>query len=204
PVAPTRPVRARWRRGVRRAWPRPSALDLDDGHREGAAGRLVAHLVTHLGPHQRLAERRHGGDDVDVVALLLDRADEVALGVLVVLVDDRHDRPAGHRVGDLALVDGLGDLHERLEVADAGLGLALLLLGRVVVAVLLQVAHLPGGLDLAGDLDAPLGGEVLVLLGEAVEGLLAEEVRLSHRARVATGSRRGNDTVQRLWWRTEV
>ncbi len=62
---------------------------------------------------------------------------------------------------DVAVVgDDRGQLDQSGEVADAGLHLPLLLLGRVVVAVLLEVAHFAGDLDLAGDLDAPDGRQL--------------------------------------------
>ena len=50
----------------------------------------------------------------------------------------------------VAALDDLGVLEEVLELADAALHVALLVLGGVVVAVLGQVAHEAGGLDLAG------------------------------------------------------
>src|SRR5690606_17421342 len=56
--------------------------------------------------------------------------------------------------------------------------LALLVLGGVVAAVLLQVALLAGCLDALGDLLAARGREVLELGGEAVVRLLCEEGHL--------------------------
>jgi hypothetical protein len=66
-----------------------------------------------------------------------------------------------------------------LELADAGLHPALLVLGGVVLGVLAQVAVAPRLLDLGGDLLAALGLERLELGLEAVVGILAE-VRLGH------------------------
>ena len=54
-------------------------------------------------------------------------------------------------------------LEEVLELADAALHVALLVLGRVVVAVLAQVAEQSGRFDLVGHLDAPTRGEVVEL-----------------------------------------
>ena len=104
---------------------------------------------------QRGAERRRRADDVEVVGLLLDVADEVALGVVVAvaLVDDGDDRARADDAG-LGRLDDLGVLEDRLELADAALHVALLVLGGVVVAVLGEVAELAGPLDLLGHLDA--------------------------------------------------
>ena len=63
---------------------------------------------------------------------------------------------------------------------DAAFHLALLLLGGVVVAVLGEIAELTGGLDLAGDVDAPARGEVVVLGLEPVEGGLGELLCVCH------------------------
>ena len=52
-------------------------------------------------------------------------------------------------------------LEQVLELTDATLHVALLVLGGVVVAVLAQVAHEPRGLDLVGHFDASAGGEVV-------------------------------------------
>jgi hypothetical protein len=72
-----------------------------------------------------------------------------------------------------------------LEQDDPGLDLALLILGRVVAAVLLQVALVAGRLDLLRDIDAPRSGKVVKLglepvvrlLGQPGDGLFA---RLGH------------------------
>ena len=65
-------------------------------------------------------------------------------------------------------------LEELAQLADAGLLLALLLLGGVVAAVLAQVALLAGLLDLARDLGTALAGEMIELRLEAVVGLLGQ------------------------------
>ena len=70
----------------------------------------------------------------------------------------------------VAAVDDLGVLEDRFELADAALHVALLVLGRVVVAVLRQVAELARPLDRLGDLDAAPGGEVVELRLQPVEG----------------------------------
>ena len=61
-----------------------------------------------------------------------------------------------------------------LELADPGLVLALLLASGVVAAVLAQVALIAGGFDALGDLGTTGPAEVLELLGQPVECLLAE------------------------------
>ena len=63
----------------------------------------------------------------------------------------------------VAALDDLGGLEQVLELADAALHVALLVLGGVVVAVLAEVAHQAGRLDLLGDLDPTPRGEVVEL-----------------------------------------
>ena len=70
------------------------------------------------------------------------------------------------------LVADLGAAQHVLELADAGLVLALLLAGGVVAAVLLEVALVAGGSDLGGDVGAHVSLEVLQLLLQAVVSLL--------------------------------
>jgi hypothetical protein len=60
------------------------------------------------------------------------------------------------------------------ELADAGLDLALLVLGGVVAAVLLQVALFASGLDLLRDVGARRAAELLELRRQAVVGLLRQ------------------------------
>ena len=104
----------------------------------------------------------------------------------------RDDRAGRDRAVGAAALDDLGVLEERLELADAALHLALLVLGGVVVAVLGEVAELAGRLDLAGDLDPAAGGEVLVLgLQPLVRG--AGELRASSDMRDAGYRRRLTD-----------
>src|SRR5437763_504984 len=83
-----------------------------------------------LGP----AEGRLRGHDLDVVALLLDGPDQEALDVVVALVPERHDGAGGDHVARMPLED-LGVLQQALDLADPGLHLPLVVLGRVVVAV---------------------------------------------------------------------
>jgi hypothetical protein len=105
-------------------------------------------------PGQRQAERAVRGVDRDV-GLVLARADEEALGLVVALVEDLDDHAgtgdarARRRLADLGVAQQLGEL------ADAGLELALLVLGGVVAAVLLEVALVARGLDLGDDVGAP-------------------------------------------------
>ena len=95
---------------------------------------------------------------------LLDVAHQVALGrvVGVALVDDGHDR-AGTDDAGLRSLDDLDAVEDRLELADATLHVPLLVLRRVVVAVLREVAELACPLDLRGHLDAAPGLEVVEL-----------------------------------------
>ena len=71
---------------------------------------------------------------------------------------------------------------------DPPLHLSLLLLGRVIVAVLGQVAEFTGHLNLAGEVDTPPSGEVLQLGYEPVVGLLGELLYVGHAPRVTTES----------------
>src|SRR5439155_10200714 len=70
----------------------PLDLDSDDLDLQHAAGRLVLDDVAGAPSDERLAERRAGGDDREILPPFLDRADEVALGVVVALVADGDDR----------------------------------------------------------------------------------------------------------------
>ena len=110
------------------------------------------------------APRGEVGEITSCSTLLLDVADQVRLGhvLVVTLVADGDDGPgrdhAFHR-----FVDDLHVLQDGLERPDAGLHVALLVLGSVVVAVLGQVAHLARPFDGLRDLDAASGREVVVL-----------------------------------------
>ena len=180
------------RRGV--AGPRTvrlsGAATFEDLHAERARGRLVAAPMSPARwPDEGLAERRAGGDHVELVVALLDVADEVGLGVVVgvAVVDDgdddaRADDALGRALDDLAVVQ------DRVELADAALHVALLVLGRLVVAVLRQVAQLAGPLDGLRDLDAAARREVLVLGLEPLVGAPGELVDIGHgQSRVPPG-----------------
>ena len=65
-------------------------------------------------------------------------------------------------------------------MADAGLHLALLLFGGVVVAVLGEITELAGGLDLASDVGATVRSQVLELGLQPVVGFLGQMVGLGH------------------------
>src|SRR5690606_13541383 len=91
---------------------------------------------------------------------------------------DGDDHP---RLDDTVVRRGLADgraVEQRGELADAGLHLALLLLGGVVAAVLTKVPLETGGLDLVRNVGAAIAGEVGELLLEAVVGLLGQERRI--------------------------
>src|SRR5207244_5403235 len=98
------------------------------------------------------------------------------------------DRAGGHLPPGVGAVDDHGPVEQVLELTDARLHLPLVVLGRVVVAVLAQVAHLPGPLDEAGDLGATAGGEVVELGLQPLVGILGQ-VRLGHDARLVGGCR---------------
>src|SRR6266508_2594527 len=81
-------------------------LDADDLDLEDTTGRLEVDDVTGAGTHQDLAERRAGRDHLEVVVALLDRADEIALDLVVALVADR-DHCAGLHPNRAAHLDDL-------------------------------------------------------------------------------------------------
>ncbi len=81
---------------------------------------------------------------------------------------------------ELPRLDDLCVLDQGLEVADARLHLSLLLLGGVVVAVLGEVAQLPGGFDLASDVDSAAGGQLLELFVQPVVRGLGKMLRVGH------------------------
>ena len=122
----------------------------------GAAVRQgVGGLLADLLAHDRGAQRRAGRVDVDRRAALLAGGEQERHLVLVLDEPDRdrHAR-ADHPVGARRAADA-GVLQDVLERDDPGLHLALLVLGRVVPAVLAQVALVPGRLDLLRDVNAP-------------------------------------------------
>ena len=104
----------------------------------------------------RRAQRGLRGVDLDALhrVLHLARGEQEGLGLVVVVADELvgHDGAGG----DGAVVGGgvadLGALEHVLELADLALELALLLAGRVVAAVLLEVALVAGLADLGDDL----------------------------------------------------
>ena len=142
-------------------------------------GAWYATVAPRRGPEQRGAERSGGADDVEVVDTLLDVTDEVALGLVVgVALVDEGDDAAGPDDAFGGRGDDLGVLEDVLELADASLHVALLVLGRVVVAVLGEVAELARPLDLLGHLDSTAGGQVVELGAQTVVRLLRQLVRL--------------------------
>ena len=96
-----------------------------------------------------------------MLGLLLDVADEIGLGQLVVVADiaDGDDGSGRDHALD-GVVHDLGVVQDRLQRPDPTLHVALLVLGGVIVAVLGQISQLPGALDRLGHLDPTSGGEV--------------------------------------------
>ena len=101
---------------------------------------------------------------IEIADLLFHMADQVHLSHLgsVAFVHDRDDR-AGADETVISRFDDLGTLDKELELADAALHVALLILGRVVVAILAEVAQEARGFDLLRHGDASAGAEVVVL-----------------------------------------
>ena len=137
-------------------------------------GMRVRRLLADLLAVDRRAERRPGRVDVDRGAALLAGGEQERHLVVVADEPDGH-RHAGahHPLGRGGLTD-LRGVQDLAEMEDPRLHLALLVLGRVVAAVLLQVALFAGGLDLLGDVDAPGPREILVLGLQAVVRLLRQ------------------------------
>jgi uncharacterized protein YejL (UPF0352 family) len=109
-------------------------LDLD----RAAVGRLVGGLVADLEALDRGSERARLAVDVEVGAAAISRLPRRKTSSPPATVADD-----GARLDDAAAGRGLADLgrlQQRLERADARLDLALLVLGGVVAAVLLEVA----------------------------------------------------------------
>src|ERR1039457_2619568 len=102
--------------------------------------------------------------------------------LILVLGEADRDRHAGadYAIGARRLANP-GVLQDVGDLADPALHLALFVLGRVVAAVLAQVAFSPGRLDLLRDLDAAWTRElvklrletVIRLLGQPGEGIVA-------------------------------
>src|ERR1700678_349713 len=146
-----------------------------------AEGGLLTDLLADDGGAQRRARRVDGDRRA---ALLAGGEQERHLVVVPGEPDgDRHAR-ADHALRAGRRADARVVQHV-LKSDDPRLDMTLLVLGRVVTAVLTQVAFRPGGLDLLGDIDAPRSGEmvefglkpVVRLLGQPGDAVIA---RLGH------------------------
>src|SRR5436190_19793608 len=105
---------------------------------------------------------------------VLARTDEEAFLLRVVTEVHRDDHA---RTGDAGLGRRLANLRlaeQLLQLTDACLRLALLLLGSVVAAVLLEISLFPRRLDPLDDLGAARAGEVVELALQPVVRLLGE------------------------------
>src|SRR5205809_6152003 len=136
---------------------------------------LVADFVT----QHCLAQRRLVTDPAGLGIGLRRSDDTVSLLVLSLLAEPDG---AAHRdlAGNAVLVDEHVVLDDHLELVDAGLFHALLVLGRVVLEVLGQVAQLAGRLDLGRDLGPPDPRELLVLLTDSFQALGSDVDVFSH------------------------
>ena len=161
-------------------------------------GHDVALVVT--APDRRRA-RRAGASPTPVKAVatelgipVTERVEEAvgagaSLGVVVAFVADLdlHARGDDALLADAAL-DDAGRAEHRLELADTRLHLPLGVFGRVVVAILRQVAEHSSGLDLAGDLHPAARRQVLEFSDKARMSY-GGQLRLCH-ALEATGWRK--------------
>ena len=107
---------------------------------------------------------------------LFNRADEVVLRVVLVVtfVTDSDDGTLHHEARVVSALDDLSGLEHCLKLADTGLHLALRILGGVVIAVLLQVAKGPCGLNGVSDLNPASSRHVFELGLQTVVGGLGE------------------------------
>ena len=125
------------------------AFDLDNAVNDGADGGVHADLVSLFCAHERLAEGGILGDGVMHGVCLL-RADDLVLGHLAagLYVCDRHAAADADSVGAcVALVDDDGVQQDILDLSDAGVQLALLVLRFIIFAVFAQVAEAARLLD---------------------------------------------------------
>ena len=161
---------------------KPSGFDGDDFDLEDATGSFEVNDVANFVAHQSYAERGTGGEDLELAAFF-DRTDQKALDLVVAFVADAYDHASNHR-GAIGRLDNFGIEKKRFELADAGFHLALLLFGGVVVAIFGEIAHFTGGLNLAGNIDSTMGGELLMFGAQPFVGLLGELVDVGHLASV--------------------
>ena len=129
-----------------------------------------------------MAQRALRRGEQDAGDLVL-RGSQEELVLILVIVDHRHDRSDldEARVLDLA---HLGIVEQMLELADAGLHEALVVLRHVVFGVLAQIAVLASSSDAFGGLAPTIGGEVLELELKFVEGRRREpDCVVAHRIR---------------------
>ena len=163
-------------------WWKPSGFDGDDFDLEDATRSLEVDDVADLGAHEGDTERGPGREHFEFAAFL-DRSDQKSFDLVVAFVADADDH-AGNDGGTIGGLDDFGIEEECLELADPGFHLALLLFGSVVIAVFGEIAHFAGGLNLAGNIDPTMGGELLMFGAQPVVGLLGELVDVGHLASV--------------------
>src|SRR6185312_9395575 len=159
-----------------------------------AVGQLVGGRLADLAAVDRRAQRGLRRVHLELRPGLLARTQQELQRVLVVTVERDRDHHAGR--GRPGLARGRADLRVLEQLAQlegAGVHLALLLLGRVVAAVLPQVAFLAGGLDLLSDLDAVRTLEILQLGLQTVVRILGKP------GDVIAGL--GHDAPRRVGWR---
>src|SRR6185312_9556600 len=153
----------------------PVGDGLENLDRGGAAVRHgVCRGLADLLAGDGAAQRGAGGIDVDRRPALLARGEQEGDLVVVAVEADGHRHPrADHAVGPRRLPD-LGVLQDVLDLVNAGLLLALLLLGRVIPTVLAQVALVAGSIDLVRDLHSPWPREMIQLGLQPVVCLLGK------------------------------
>ncbi len=160
-----------------------------------AVGGGVRTRLVHAFSVDGLAECRLRSHRRRTFVLLLVRSEVVGLGL--VAVDRQRDELA--RTHDVAVVglDEFEVLEDRFEMTNPSLHVALLVLGRVVVAVLGEVAEFTRPLDLLGHLDPATRGQVEVFGLQALESGTSEVMNLAH-------VRKGNGAFGGLTWRDRM
>src|SRR5258706_1150598 len=150
--------------------------DADDRVREVAGRDLDDDLLALLLAEEGAADRALVADPT-LGRFGLGRTDDRE-GLLAVVAQDSDRRADLDVIRGVVLVDDRGVLDQRLERLDPALDERLLVLGVLVLGVLREVAVLLGVVDPLGDLRPADRQDLLELLAELLEAILADIGRL--------------------------
>src|SRR5260370_21399329 len=154
-------------------------FNADDAHAVGAVWRFDLDPFSDPVSDQRLPQRRLVAASSRLWICLGRTDDSVGLLIGPVFAEVNraaHVDDAGPRLG----LDQNVVLDDRLELVDARLHHALLVLRRVVLEVLGEVAELPGRLDLGHDRRPPTRGQLVELLANRHEPLRGDVDVIGH------------------------